>query len=112
MEQVPAITALQPHIARHILSLRDQRVMLDAELAALYGVETKVLVQAIKRNVERFPVDFMFQLTPEEWQSLRSQFVTSRGPGWSPLCALCIHRAGRGHAVIGFEQPTRHRHQH
>ena len=53
--------ALQPHIACHLF-LREQRVMLDAELAALYGVETKVLVQAIKRNLERFPVDFMAQL--------------------------------------------------
>jgi hypothetical protein len=69
--------ALQPHIARHILSLREQRVMLDAELAALYGVETKVLVQAVKRNLERFPADFMFQLTAEEFANLRSQFVTS-----------------------------------
>ncbi len=93
MEQVPAITALQPHIARHILSLRDQRVMLDAELAALYGVETKVLVQAIKRNVERFPVDFMFQLTPEEWQSLRSQFVTSN-----------VGRGGRRYAPYAFTE--------
>lgn len=54
--------ALQPHIARHILFLQEQRVMLDAELAALYGVETKVLAQAIKRNLERFTVDFMAQL--------------------------------------------------
>ncbi len=68
---------LQPHIARHILLLREQRVMLDAELAALYGVETKVLVQAIKRNLERFPADFMFQLSAEEFANLRSQFVTS-----------------------------------
>lgn len=68
---------LQPHVARHILLLRDQRVMLDAELAALYGVETKVLVQAIKRNRERFPVDFMFQLSAEEFANLRSQSVTS-----------------------------------
>lgn len=51
--------------------------MLDAELAALYGVETKVLVQATKRNLERFPADFMFQLTTEEFANLRSQFVTS-----------------------------------
>ncbi len=93
LEQVSAITALQPHIARHILSLRDQRVMLDAELAALYGVETKVLVQAIKRNVERFPVDFMFQLTPEEWQSLRSQFVTSN-----------VGRGGRRYAPYAFTE--------
>jgi arsenate reductase-like glutaredoxin family protein len=69
--------ALQPHIARHILLLRSQRVMLDAELAALYGVETKVLVQSIKRNLERFPADFMFQLDTEEFANLRSQSVTS-----------------------------------
>jgi ORF6N domain len=72
-----AAPALQPHIARHILLLRSQRVMLDAELAPLYGVETKVLVQSIKRNLERFPVDFMFQLDTEEFANLRSQFVTS-----------------------------------
>jgi ORF6N domain len=71
------VPALLPHIARHIMLLRNQRVMLDAELAALYGVETKVLVQAIKRNLERFPADFMFQLDTEEFANLRSQFVTS-----------------------------------
>jgi hypothetical protein len=51
--------------------------MLDADLAALYGVQTKVFVQAVKRNLARFPTDFMFQLTAEEWANLRSQFVTS-----------------------------------
>jgi ORF6N domain len=51
--------------------------MLDTDLAALYGVETKVLVQAVKRNLERFPEDFMFQLSTEEFTNLRSQFVTS-----------------------------------
>ncbi|MBP9701693.1 MAG: ORF6N domain-containing protein [Candidatus Pacebacteria bacterium] len=51
--------------------------MLDADLALLYGVETKVLNQAVKRNIERFPADFMFQLTVEETSNLRSQFVTS-----------------------------------
>jgi ORF6N domain len=75
--QSPALAPLQPHIESHILLLRSQRVMLDAELAALYGVETKVLVQAIKRNLERFPADFMFQLDTEEFANLRSQFVTS-----------------------------------
>lgn len=76
------IAALQPHISRHILLLREQRVMLDADLAALYGVQTKVLVQAIKRNTERFPVDFMFQLTAEEFANLRSQLVTSSSSGY------------------------------
>ena len=51
--------------------------MLDFELAMLYGVETKVLNQAVKRNINRFPDDFMFQLTKNELESLRSQFVTS-----------------------------------
>ena len=56
--------------------MRGKRVMLDKDLAELYGVKTKVLNQAIKRNMERFPEDFMFQLTKEEANSLRSQFVT------------------------------------
>ena len=51
--------------------------MLDSDLAELYGVETKVLIQAMKRNIDRFPVDFMFQLTKDENAILRSQFVTS-----------------------------------
>jgi len=55
--------------------------MLDADLAALYGVETKILLQAVKRNLERFPKDFMFQLTNQELRILRSQFVTSSWGG-------------------------------
>lgn len=54
---------------------------MDHDLAELYGVETKVLNQAVKRNIERFPEDFMFQLTQEEFQNLRSQFVTSSWGG-------------------------------
>jgi len=61
-----------------ILVIRGQRVMLDADLAALYGVPTKVLNQAVRRNTDRFPEDFMFQLTDEEFENLRSQFVTSK----------------------------------
>jgi hypothetical protein len=61
--------------------LRGEKVILDADLAELYGVETRVLVQAVKRNPERFPEDFLFQLTPEEFTVLRSQYVTSRGWG-------------------------------
>ena len=64
-------------IERAILLIRNQKVMLDADLAALYEVETRVLVQAVKRNLERFPEDFMFQLTQEEFAILRSQSVTS-----------------------------------
>ena len=60
-----------------IRNIRGQQVMLDFELAMLYGVETKVLNQAVKRNINRFPDDYMFQLTKNELESLRSQFVTS-----------------------------------
>ena len=64
-------------ITHRILLLRGQKVLLDADLSALYGVETKVLLQAVKRNLERFPEDFMFQLDAGEWIALRSQSVTS-----------------------------------
>ncbi len=60
-----------------ILLIRDQKVMLDSTLAGLYGVETRALVQAVKRNLDRFPDDFMFQLTKEEFADLRSQDVMS-----------------------------------
>ncbi|MBF0291308.1 MAG: ORF6N domain-containing protein [Nitrospinae bacterium] len=60
-----------------ICLIRGHRVMLDADLAEMYGVPTKALSQAVKRNIERFPEDFMFQLTEEEHEFLRSQFVTS-----------------------------------
>ena len=63
-------------IINKIYLIHGQKVMLDRDLAELYGVETKVLNQAVKRNSERFPEDFMFRLTSEEWVSLRSQFVT------------------------------------
>ena len=64
-------------IERHIYILRGQKVMLDFELAVLYQVPTKVFNQAVKRNLERFPEDFMFRLTREEWLALnRSQIVT------------------------------------
>ena len=61
-----------------IYEIRGQKVMLDFELAELYEVETKKLNQAVKRNKERFPKDFVFQLTSEEWKTLRSQIVTSK----------------------------------
>jgi len=64
-------------IARAILVLRGQRVLLDVELAALYGVAPKVLLQAVRRNRKRFPADFMMQLSAAEWVGLRSQTVTS-----------------------------------
>jgi hypothetical protein len=63
-------------IEKAILLIRGQKVMLDADLAELYGVETRVLVQAVKRNLERFPEDFMFQLNKDDVDFLTSQIVT------------------------------------
>ena len=68
-------------IAQSILFIRDQKVMLDADLAILYGVDTKVFVQAVRKNMDRFPADFMFQLTKQKFDDLRSQFVTSSWDG-------------------------------
>jgi ORF6N domain len=65
-------------ITQSILVFRGHKVLLDEDLAVLYGVATKVLLQAVKRNISRFPEDFMFQLTAAEWAVLRSQFVTSK----------------------------------
>ena len=73
-------TSLVPaeRIENSILLIRKEKVILDEDLAFLYGVSTKVLIQAVKRNIDRFPPDFMFQLGKEEFASLRSQFVTSK----------------------------------
>lgn len=72
-----AVAPLHSLIGSRIVVLREQRVMLDADLAELYGVQTKVLVQAVKRKLERFPGDFMFQLEKQDLAILRSQSVTS-----------------------------------
>ena len=64
-------------IHNKIYEIRAQKIMLDFDLAGLYEVETKVLNQAVKRNNDRFPLDFMFRLTVEEWSDMRSQIVTA-----------------------------------
>lgn len=76
--EMTGTSALVPYegIENHIFLIRSQRVMLDADLATLYGVETRVLNQAVRRNIERFPADFLFQLTADESALLRSQTVT------------------------------------
>ena len=63
-------------IQSKIIVLRDEKVMIDRDLAELYSVETKQLKRAVRRNLDRFPADFMFELTREEYNSLRSQFGT------------------------------------
>ena len=77
--------------------IRGQQVMLDHDLAELYGVETRRLNEQVKRNIERFPEDFMFQLTPNEFDNLKSQFATS-SLGRCKKTALCFHRARSCHA--------------
>ncbi len=73
-------------ILSRIYVIRGEKIMLDRDLAEMYGVETKVFNQSVKRNIERFPKDFMFTLSEKEWENLRSQFVTSSLPvgkaGW------------------------------
>ena len=81
-------------IERAILVLRGHKVLLDTDLAAFYQVETRALVQAVKRNLERFPSDFMFQLNNQELSALRSQSVISNAPG----------RGGRRTAPYAFTE--------
>jgi phage regulator Rha-like protein len=73
---MPKALSLVPTVESIIRTIRNQRVILDSDLAALYGVPTGRLNEAVKRNAERFPEEFMFQLTKEESDSLRSQFAT------------------------------------
>jgi len=72
---------MEQKILNKIYIIRGEKVMLDSDLAEMYGVETKVFNQSIKRNLERFPKDFMFTLREREWTNLRSQFVTSSWGG-------------------------------
>ncbi len=85
--------ALLDRISNSILLLRGYKVLLDVDLAALYGVPTKALLQAVKRNQERFPEDFLLRLTAAEWAALRSHFVTSNDG-----------RGGRRYAPYAFTE--------
>ena len=80
-------------VMNKIYLIRNHKVMLDIDLAELYHVETKRLNEQVKRNAGRFPDDFMFQLTDEEWESLRSQFATSKKG-----------RGGRRYAPLAFTE--------
>jgi hypothetical protein len=68
-------------IIRKIYNLRSQKVLLDVDLALLYGIETRRLKEAVRRNIDRFPADFMFELNEKEYKGLRSQFATSNRGG-------------------------------
>jgi hypothetical protein len=89
----PAIPPGAERIGQFILVIRRQRVLLDEDLARLYGVETRALLQAVKRNPGRFPSDFMFELSAAEWAALRSQSVISKSG-----------RGGRRYAPFAFTE--------
>lgn len=94
MERKQAATTISiDRITQSIVILRGYKVLLDSDLAALYGVETGVLIQAVKRNRERFPEDFMLQLGADEWAALRSQIVISNAG-----------RGGRRYAPYAFTE--------
>ncbi len=78
-------TISEETISNKIYFIRNQKVMLDRDLALLYGIETRVLKQAVKRNIYRFPEDFMFELTPIEFNNLKSQIVISSWGGTRKL---------------------------
>jgi hypothetical protein len=93
--ETAAGSAMVPEqIDRSILVIRGQKVLLDEQLAGFYGIPTKALVQAVKRNIERFPEDFAFQLSGEEWGILRSQTVTSSS----------VARGGRRYPPFAFTE--------
>ena len=89
-------------IMSKIYLIRGHKVMLDTDLAELYGVETKQLKRAVRRNITRFPEDFMFQLQEKEFKDLRSHFGTSSWGGHT-LPANGFYRAGSSYVVKCFE---------
>jgi hypothetical protein len=111
MEPPPTYTAVAPPdaaITGRIHLVRGQKIMLDRDLAELYGVETKHFKRQVRRNLGRFPEDFMFELSKEEFDHWMSQFVTSNSGDWmglrySPMaftdCAFAKPSAKRGHGV-------------
>lgn len=103
-----------------IYIVRGQQVMLDRDLAELYGVETKRLNEAVRRNIDRFPDDFRFQLNNLEVKALMSQMVIvadlrsqiATSSGWYTLQTLCLHRARCGYAELGAALGDGHTGEH
>ncbi|MBK7957904.1 MAG: ORF6N domain-containing protein [Bacteroidetes bacterium] len=81
MEKINITVKTDELIVNKIYIIRGQKVMLDKDLAEMFDTTTKAFNQSVKRNIERFPEDFMFELTEEEWVNLRSQIVTSSWGG-------------------------------
>ena len=95
---LPAVLVSDEIILQKILLMRGQKVMLDRDLAEMYGVKVRVLNQAVKRNVTRFPEDFMFQLAQNEWRDLKSHFAAS-GWGGARKPPYRLYRTGGCHAL-------------
>ena len=93
MKKTPAVPESAEFVSSRIVTVRSRKVLLDTDLAALYGVSTSQFNQAVRRNVARFPPDFMFQLTTEEALALRSQNVISK-----------VGRGGRRYAPLAFTE--------
>jgi hypothetical protein len=111
----PPMKTLKPKkpISSLIFNLRNQKVILDADLAELYGVPTKRLNEQVKRNADRFPMDFMFQLTAREFEHLKSQFATSSlelpqiegvVPSWSQFATSSTRYRGAAYRPIAFTE--------
>ena len=98
-------TAVQQIIENKIYLIRGKRVMIDRDLAKLYGVLTKMLNQAVKRNINRFPEDFMFRLNKQEMKNWRSQFVTSKSEKMGIRRQFyAFTEQGGSYVVFGFEK--------
>ena len=94
------------NVARLVHLVRGERVLFDADLAMLYGVTTKVLNQAVKRNGGRFPADFMFRLTAEEWKAVRAQSMASRSSkgNWSQIVTSSSKHRGAVYEPYAFTE--------
>ncbi|UZD21019.1 ORF6N domain-containing protein [Algoriphagus halophytocola] len=92
----------EEQVLQLIHKIRNQKVMLDSDLAEMYGVPTKRLNEQVKRNSDRFPEDFMFQLGEEEWKKLEVAFCDLK-MGRQENSSLCIYRTGCGNVIFSIE---------
>jgi ORF6N domain len=100
----PTLMQIIQSIQNRIFEIRGERIMLDRDLASLYEIETRVLNQAVKRNLKRFPKDFMFQLTGEEFESLRFQLETSDEKSLISQFVISKGRGGNRHLPYAFTE--------
>lgn len=91
-------------IHNKIYEIRGHKVMLDYEIAEMYEVETKRINEQVKRNIERFPEDFMFQLTENEWVMMRSQIVTTSDSNWSQIATSSKKHRGKSYLPFAFTE--------